>query len=641
MRMALAWLLLAVLWLGPAPAAAAPLIETPALAAQVAAGLLAPVAQRLPRHPRVLDLTVRGKQPGRHGGTLRMLIAGQKDIRLMTYYSYARLVGYDQELELKPDILENVDVEDGRIFTLTLREGHRWSDGHPFTAEDFRYAWEDVILNRDLSPGAPPGELVSHGKLPRFEVIDARTVRYTWADPNPDFLPALAATNPVYLMMPAHYLKQYHRKYQSPERLAGLVELYKAKNWVQMHTRLSRQSRPENPDLPTLDPWRNVTHPPAEQFIFERNPYFHRIDGSGRQLPYIDRVEMNISSASLIPAKAGAGESDLQGRYIEFDDYTFLKEAEKHQPIAVKLWERGQGAKVAILPNLNYEDPDWRAIMRDARFRRALSLAIDRTEINKAVFFGLASESADTLIPQSPLYRKEYAQAWAERDVDKANRLLDEMGLGKRNGEGYRLLPDGRLAEVIVETAGESTGETDVLELVTDHWRDIGIRLLTRATQRDIFRSRIIGGMTMMAVWSGIDNAIATPDMNPRELAPTSEAQLQWPLWGMHYETRGQRGSPPDLPQARALMDLLEDWHNSRDRKKRARIWRAMLDIYTDQVFSIGIVNRALQPVVVAKSLRNVPDRALFSFAPTAYFGVYMPDTFWFEAQQQSDGEER
>ena len=154
------------------------------------------------------------------------------------------------------------------------------------------------------------------------------------------------------------------------------------------------------------------------------------------------------------------------------------------------------------------------------------------------------------------------------------------MGLAKRDEDGFRLLPDGRPAEIIVETAGESTLESDVLELVADHWRQVGIKLFARATQRDVFRSRVIGGQTMMGIWSGIDNGIATADMNPGELAPTTESQLQWPQWGMHFESRGERGSAPDLPEAAELLELLKQWRAlRRDGRARAhlarRCWRS------------------------------------------------------------------
>ncbi len=235
----------------------------------------------------------------------------------------------------------------------------------------------------------------------------------------------------------------------------------------------------------------------------------------------------------------------------------------------------------------------------------------------------------------SPLYRAEYSQAWVAHDPEQANKLLDEAGLAERDEDGFRLLPDGRPAEVIVETAGESTLESDVLELVADHWQRVGIKLFARATQRDVFRSRVLGGQTMMGTWSGIDNAIATADMNPGELAPTTESQLQWPQWGMHYESRGERGSAPDLPEAARLVELLKKWRLSGEAAERERIWHEMLALYTDQVFSIGIVNATLQPIVASAKLRNLPASAPFSFDPTSYFGVYMTDAFWLDGGGQ------
>jgi peptide/nickel transport system substrate-binding protein len=628
-------LVLLLVWPLMAAGALAAYIEPDMLMEKVKAGELPPVDQRLPAAPRVINVKAMGREPGQYGGTVRMIIGGQRDIRYMTVFGYARLVGYDEKLNLQPDILLSYDVEEGRVFTFHVRPGHKWSDGQPLTAEDFRYAWEDVLNDDDLSPGGLPLALMANGKPPKFEVIDDLTVRYSWDSPNPDFLPQLAAGQPLRLAMPAHYLKQFHKKYQSEDKLAELIKKNKAKNWKQLYLRKAQSYRPENPDLPTLDPWRNTTTLPAELIVFERNPYYHRVDENGRQLPYIDRFELNISSSTLIPAKTGAGESDLQGTAIEFDDYTFLKEAEKEHPIKVGLWERTQGSRIALFPNLNYEDPIWRQILQDVRFRRALSLAIDRREINMAVFFGLATASANTVLPASPLYRAEYAEAWIKHDPGQANKLLDEMGLDKRDSDGFRLLPDGRTAQLIVESAGEGRTDSDVLELVKDYWRDIGIDLFTRTSQLDLFRSRILAGETMMSISSGIDNGIPTADMNPEELAPVSSEHLQWPHWGMYYETHGQKGSAPTVPAAVDLVNLYKEWQSAATTEERAEIWHRILSIYTDNVFSIGIVNATLQPVVASAKLKNLPAKGLYSFNPTCYFGVYMPDTFWFDRGSQ------
>lgn len=610
--------------------AAAGYLESDSLKEKVAKGELPPVDQRLPKEPLRVTIAGEGKAVGQYGGTARILIGGQRNISLMTVYGYTRLLRYDDKLQLQPDVLQSYEVKEGRIFTFHLRQGLKWSDGVPVTTEDFRYALEDVQFNEDLSKVISPNLLVD-GKAPVFEILDDQTVRYTWDAPNPDFLPQIAAPQALSLLMPAHYLKQFHKKYQTEEKLEELVKANGEKKWTGLHINKARQYRPENPDLPTLDPWRNTTKPPSELFVFERNPYFHRVDQDGRQLPYIDRFVLSVSSSSLIPAKTGAGEADLQAQNISFADYTFLKEAELTQPIKVKLWASGRGSRIALFPNLNFADPEWSKVLRDVRFRRAMSLAIDRNEINQAKFFGLSRPSADTVLPASPLYRDEYANAYTAFDPAAANVLLDEMGLDKRGPGGTRLLADGRPAEIIVETAGEDPLETDVLQLITDHWSKVGLKLVIRTSQTDVLRSRVIGGTTMMTMASGLDNGTPTADMNPKALAPTSHEQLQWPQWGIFIESAGEKGTEADLKEAKELLDLYQQWRKASDTQARTDIWHRMLSLYTSQVFSIGIVNSAQQPIVISSKLRNVPDKGLYSFDPTAYFGVYGMDTFWFE----------
>ena len=605
--------------------------ESPMLAEMVAAGTLPPLEQRLPAVPRVIDLSETGGEAGDYGGQWRMLMKDQKDIRMMTIFSYARLVAFNADFELEPDILQSIDVEDDRVFTMHLRPGHKWSDGHPFTSEDFRYWFEDVAGNKKLARGGFPPEMRPHGEDPRLEIVDETTVRFIWEKPNPLFLAALAGPRPLEVAVPAHYLKQFHVKYQDAAKLDEMVAAEGVKDWASLHTRMARSYRPENPDLPTLLPWRNITAPPAERFVFERNPYYHRVDQHGRQLPYIDSVILSMGSTGLIPAKTGTGEADLQARYIRFDDYTFLKAAEKQHDYSVRLWETGKGAQIALFPNLNYEDPVWRDVFRDVRFRRALSLAIDRHEINQAIYYGLARESGNTVLPQSKLFKRQYATAWASFDLAKANALLDEMGLDKRARDGVRLLPDGRRMEIIVASAGESTEESDVIQLIHDTWLAAGIKIYPRASQRDIFRRRVFAGQTMISVWGGYDNALPTPDLSPSDLAPTTQQQLQWPAWGLHAESDGESGEAPALPEAQRLLDLYNEWLAAGSVARRTAIWHEMLQIHADQVFSIGVINGCYQPVVVSNRLHNVPVEGLFTYDPGAYFGIYMPDTFWFE----------
>lgn len=610
--------------------AAGAAVETPYFAAKVASGALPPVDQRLPEQPRVIDLKAMGREPGTPGGTWRMLMANQRDLRMVTLYSYARLVGFDEKLKLVPDILESFDVVDDRVFTFHLRKGHRWSDGEPFTAEDFRYFWEDVALNPKLYPSGPDVAMLVGGQKPLFEVLDPYTVRFTWQNHNPSFLPALAASQPLYIFMPAHYMKQFNPRYADKDELASKVKAAHVKDWSALHERMSRQYRPENPDLPTLEPWRNTTASPADFYVFERNPYYFRVDEQGRQLPYIDKLTMMIGTGSLIPAKVASGEADLQAAYLNFEDYTFLKHAERANDYKVSLWEQGYGSRAALMPNLNASDLVWRKILRDVRFRRALSLGINRHDINNVLFFGLARESANTVLPASPLYKPEYAAAYTNYDPAEANRLLDAVGLSKRDENGTRLLPDGRPADIIVETAENDPVSTDILELVSDDFTKLGIRIFNHPSPRDAFRQRIFGGQVIMSMAQGLDNGVPTKTFSPEALAPSSEAQYQWPLWGLHFESNGQQGEPVDDPEAQQLVALLRQWRNSGNSQERQGIWEQMLSINAQQVYTIGILNGTQQPVVVNDRLRNVPDKALYSFEPSSYFGLYMPDTFWF-----------
>ena len=599
--------------------------EPPMLLLDVKAGKLPPMEKRLPQPP----LVVQAETPGKYGGSLNTLVGRSRDTRLLVVYGYARLVGYDRSLNIVPDIVESYEVKEGRVFTFKLRKGHRWSDGHPFTTEDFRYYWEDVANNKELSPSGPPRDLMVDDEPAKFEVLNDTTVRYSWAKPNPQFLPRMAGASPLFIYRPAHYLRQFHKKYSEIVRRADQSGA-STRRWSAVHNRMDNMYESDNPRLPTLQPWANTTKAPADRFVAVRNAYFHRVDQAGLQLPYIDRVVLAVADSKLIPAKTGAGEADLQARDVNFNNYTFLKQGEKVNGYRTFLWQPGKGAHFALFPNLNVNDPVWRKVLRDVRFRRALSLAIDRSLVNQVLYFGLALEMNNTVLPQSPLFRESYRSAWARYDRKSASRLLDEMGL-KRGADGIRRLPDGRPLEIIVETAGESTEQTDVLELIRETWREVGIKLFSKPSQREAFRNRIFSGETVMSVWSGLENGLATPDTGPDELAPTSQLQLQWPKFGQHYETGGKSGEVVDIPEVKQLAELYRAWQASATGIERTRIWQEILELHVEQQFTIGVIAGVPQPVVARTSLMNVPEKGFYNWDPGAFFGIYRPDTFYFK----------
>ena len=600
-------------------------------AMEVGQGNMPPVEERVPDVPLVVDLEAKGRTFGKQGGTLRTLVSRTKDVRQMVVYGYARLVGYGPDYELYPDILRDVEIEEDRKFTFHLRPGHKWSDGAPFTSEDFRYWWEHVVNNDKITPTGPPEFMFVDGVLGSVTFPDEHTVVFEWPTANANFLPLLAQASPPFIYRPAHYLKQFHGDFADPDKLKKETRAARVKSWAALHNKRDNMYKYDNPALPTLQPWINASGRSSRQ-LFVRNPYYHRVDARGVQLPYIDVVKMTIVGGGLIAAKANAGEVDLQARGLDFPDISILKKGEADGGnYRTLLWANGAASQIAIYPNLNFNDPVWREVLRDVRFRRALSLGIDRRMINRALYFGLASEGGMSAVSRSPLHHPNNTRAWSQMDIREANALLDEMGLTGRNPAGLRTLPDGRPMEFVVETAGERQEVENALAIVTDTWRELGIKLVLRPLDRDILRNRVYAGVSMAAIWYGWDNGLPNADTSPKYLAPTNQEFFAWPKWGQYYQTKGEVGEAPDMPQPKRLMDLLYDWNHTTDVDKRRAIWDEMLSIHADQQYGIGILAEAPQPVVVNKSLRNVPERAIWAFDPGAHFGIHRIDEFYYE----------
>ena len=311
---------------------------------------------------------------------------------------------------------------------------------------------------------------------------------------------------------------------------------------MQIYRRLDVMYANDNIDLPSLNPWVNTTPSPAQRYVFVRNPFYHRIDEKGQQLPYIDQVIFTQAATNLVPAKAGLGEADLQPRYLNMRDYTFLKKSAKSSGVDVRMWESGSGSQIALYPNLNANDSEWRKLFRDVRFRRALSLAIDREEMNQVVYIGLAKPSNNTIMERSALFKPEYASKWAQSDPKLANKLLDEIGLTKRDKQGFRLLPDGRLAVIVVESLSEETEDADALHLITEYWKKIGIKMVVKSQTRENFRMRTFSGEALMTAYAGVVTASADAGHQPQGVRANHPGRPAMAEMGHVRRVQGQAG---------------------------------------------------------------------------------------------------
>lgn len=246
------------------------------------------------------------------------------------------------------------------------------------------------------------------------------------------------------------------------------------------------------------------------------------------------------------------------------------------------------------------------------------------------IYSGLVKPSNNTILSRSPLFKPEYATKWATYDIKQANKLLDEVGLTKRNALGLRVLPDGRDATIVVEHQSEEASDTDAMSLIADHWKKVGIKMLFKPQSLNNFRLRVFSGEAVMTAYAGCITVVPSVDTSPKEFAPTMQGGLQWSRWGMFMETKGKQGEKCDMKEASQLLDYLEEWESSPDEATRRKAWDRILEANMEQVFSIGTVNGILQPIVVGPKIRNVPKEGYYSFDPGGYIGLYKPDTFWF-----------
>ena len=601
--------------------------QSPFLDERTTKGTLPSVEKRLPHNPKIVsdNLSI-----GRYGGTIRTLMRKEKDIRQMVVYGYARLVRYNKDYQIEADILEKYEVIEGKKFIFHLRENHRWSDGKLFTSEDFLFWWNDIAQNNELYPAGPPAKLKVNGELPRVYADGKHKIIYEWTSPNPSFLGELAKASPLYIYAHKDYLKNYHIAYQNTQKLEQLVQQHKRKNWASLFNKLNKPYKNGNINLPSLQPYQIKTSPPSSLYVFERNPYFHRVDRDKNQLPYIDRWEFYITERKLISLKASTGEVDLQARNLSFSDISLLKKNEEKYKHRTFLWSNGRASHLSFYPNLNYKGKSFRTLVRNKKFRQALSYAINRYEINRVLYFGLAKESQNTLQSPSPLAKEAYRTSHTEFNIEKANKILNELGLAKRDSRGVRLMDNGKPLDIIVEVAG--AGDlVDVLTLTADHWQEIGIKLHTKPTSLEVLRKRVFAGDSQMVLSGGSDNGIASFETVPEDFAPVKQVQYQWPKWGQYYETKTASGEEIDDGAAKKLLHYYHEWFHAKSDVHKKIIWDKMLKIHADELFTIGIVAQTLQPVLVGEKLQNIPEKGVWNWDPGAHFGIYEIDRFWFK----------
>lgn len=597
------------------PEAAPEAKQAPMLARRVDAGELPPLEQRLPKNPLVVEPT---EQTGVYGGEWNTALAGAADrVWLVRTIGYEQLVHWDLEFEKPvPNLVESAEQEDGgRIYIFRLRDGLKWSDGEAFTADDIVFWFEDVIKNDQLTP-IVPSELVIGGELPSLEKVDELTFRFSFSEPYGLFLQLLATPNPGQLIprYPRHYLEEFHQKYN--ENVDAKAKEEGFDDWVQLFG--AKADLWANPDLPLLYAWTLTTAlGEGSQVVAERNPYYFKTDPDGRQLPYLDRVVFKVvNDESAILLNATNGDLNMHVWHINsptnkpvlarsrddagyrFFDVTFS-------------WMN----RMVIMLNLNHKDQQLRDVFQQKDFRIGLSHAIDREEMIKAIFQrqGEAWQAAPR--PESDFFDEEFAKQYTEYDVALANEYLDRAGFSDRDGDGFRLRPDGKRIAFDVETpavAAVSDFWPDALELVRGYWQAVGIDARVKVLDRALFSQHAVANEHDAIVWNG-DGGLHDAILAPGYYFP-HQAGLHWAnAWANWYTGAGEpREEPPEA--ARRQMELYELVRATDDETERHEAFRQILQIAKEEFYCIGTVLPVGDYGIVANNFHNVAEPMIMAW---------------------------
>ena len=621
--------------------------EAPMLAEQVAAGSLPPVEERLPAAEDVLVIKPLN-EIGKYGGTWHRGFTGPGDGQ-----NGHRVAGGDRFLfwdadefpKMTPNLAKSWSVsEDGKEITLNLRKGVKWSDGTPFTSADVMFWYEEMYQNTELVPVQSAFFRVDQGA--KLEAIDEYTIKFSFPFANSLFLEVLGSSVNVFAghaiqgefgmggYAPAHYLKQFHPNFASKEDLDAKIKEAGLDTWVNLFKVKNKWQN--NPDLPTLTPWKTVNPITTDNWVLERNPYYYGVDSEGNQLPYIDRISMAVAQdLEVLNLKAIAGEFEYQSRHIQLAKLPVLLENAEKGNYTVHLDPAQHGADGAMQINLSYDaDPEIAKWLKTADFRRALSMGIDRDAINEIVFLGIGTPGSAVVAETSPFNPgPEYRSLWSTLDIEKANAMLDAIGLDKKDADGFRLRTDnGERLVLEIDPIPAFINFTQIAELVKEDWKEIGIDVNVVESERSLVEQKRNSNQLQIFLWQndGTDELF----LYPYHAIPVDPTSGTGPAFGAWYASGGksEMSIEPTDPKVKEVLDLFTKGLSSTP-EERIAIGQEIWKIATDEVWTIGTVGQSgafMGVRVVNNDMGNIPSR-VFNIQAGQTPNIARPATFFYQ----------
>jgi peptide/nickel transport system substrate-binding protein len=598
------------------------------LSDQVSAGTIPALQDRIPLEPSVVTPV---EEIGQYGGTWRRLAVGPGDVGIFpSRIWYNNLLRWNIDgSDSYPHLCTNFEVSDGgKTFTFSLRKGMKWSDGEPYSADDYVAWYEHRLLNEDLTP-AFPSWLTTDGEPGKIEKVDDYTVRFAFTGVHGLFMTLIPSANGGgdTVCFPWHYLRQFHPDYADKAALDKMVADEQFQYWYELFG--DRNNYNVNTEKPTIGNWVFTVLPPATTAELERNAFYWKADTEGNQLPYIDKITADIlENAELLNMRAVAGDLDCQLRHILFGNYPLFQDNKEQGDYRILQWIRGYITDAVIAPNVAHKDPVMREIIGDKRFRWALSLGMNRSEIIESVYLGMAEPNQISPLSTSPHYWEEQAKNMIDYDPDQANSLLDEMGLTDKDADGYRMRPDGQRLTITYEYAPIFGSWGDIGELLSAQWKALGIELQVKEENRDLFYERKAANDHDMGVWTG--SAEFNPFIDPRWFLPFSDESVGMTPYAAWYNTDGTEGEepPPDLRKTQELYDQIK---SVADFEQQKALFRQILELDKENMWVLGIATAPPEIVITKNNFRNVPDVAVSDWHLQT-LGNTMPEQyFWKE----------
>ena len=605
--------------------------ESPMLTLLVNAGKLPPLEERLPESPYVI------KPPfyiGEYGGQLSLvgfpetgsLYTGFTESMQQDLFVGNPQAGPDTN-QYFANVVESYDLaDDSTSLTLGLRRGMKWSDGDTFDTADFAIWWNYVLQDVRLFKGDNSKYRLG-GEFIEMEIIDDYTIRYNFTKPYKKVVVAWAEDRPF---APSHFLGSYHPEYDENADANGVNLGFD--DWVSAFTDLNMNNNySARPQRPQINPWILKEWQGASG-TWERNPYYWRVDTHGNQLPYIDSLLVSVvqqgGDPEVLKMKFMNKDFDYGPWQISIADLPMLRLNEESGDYRVIITENAvTSSALSLAFNYSTADPFKSQLFNDVRFRKAHSLAVDRDDLTETIFLGTTKPFTSPVSSFWTGYEDWMGNYYGEHDVERANALLDEMGLLWDDNNEWRVNPDtGETITILGEYATEWLGyHEEMMEMLVEYWKHIGIRWQPKFVPIDTLISRYVANEHDVGIWNTDGGGELTAYTNyPIRLIPPWHWQsccaMSSFVWRQWYDSNGENGiEPPD--QIKHMFDLAFEWLETEPgtEEYQSKI-NELIRINVENLYLWGTVSAPPSVSAVSNRVQNVAGEEAFGgAAPGAY----------------------